>query len=310
MSDFDFSSVIKKRLEKMKYYLNQIGKHGLDWSWWYFQFTNQILPLYYKRKIDNDGIYIMNRAWNNLIILDACRYDAFKYKFEKEAAFFKNYKFSFEKVYSRGSNTPEFLLENFAGGRYEDVIYITANPYVYTLLPRNTFFKVIHLWRTNWDENLGTVHPETVAKKAVEIHYTYPDKRLIIHFMQPHPPFIGKYRKSGNLFCSIALKEGLIEAIKAYLSNLDLVFSYIKPLIEKLDGITVVTSDHGEAWGELAPPFIIPIYGHPRGIRIPSIREVPWLTIYKEKTSQAFKEMKLKRSIKALKHRLKGKVLR
>jgi hypothetical protein len=232
----------------------------------------------------------MNRSWDNLIILDACRYDVFKYKFEKETTFFKNYKFSLEKVYSRGSSTPEFLLENFAGGRYEDVIYITANPYVYTLLPRNTFFKVIHLWRTHWDED--------------------PGKRLIIHFMQPHPPFIGKYRKSGNLFCSIALKEGLIEAIKAYLSNLDLVFSCIKPLIEKLDGITVVTSDHGEAWGELAPPFIIPIYGHPRGIRIPSIREVPWLTIYKEKTSQAFKEMKLERSIKALKHRLKGKALR
>jgi hypothetical protein len=232
----------------------------------------------------------MNRSWDNLIILDACRYDVFKYKFEKETTFFKNYKFSLEKVYSRGSSTPEFLLENFAGGRYEDVIYITANPYVYTLLPRNTFFKVIHLWKTNWDKSLGTVHPEIVAKEALRIHYTYPSKKLIIHFMQPHPPFIGKYKKSGSSFYSIALKKGLVEFIKAYLSNLDLVFFYLKLLIEKLNGIIVVTSDHGEAWGESASPFIIPIYGHPRSIRIPSIREVPWLTIYKEKASRAFKK--------------------
>jgi len=284
MLNLDLFRESKRKLEGIKYFMDQLGRHGLDWTWWYFQFTNRVLSLYYRGKT-NTGIYIMERPWDNLIILDACRYDAFKYKFEKEKAFFKDFKVSLEKVYSRGSCTSEFLLENFAGKQYKDVIYITANPYVYTLLPRSTFFKVIHLWRTHWDDSLGTVHPQYVFKKALEIHRIYPNKRLIIHFMQPHPPFIGKYRKNGSLFCSIALKEGLVEAIKAYLSNLDLVFSYTKLLVKMLDGITVITSDHGEAWGEFALPFTIPVYGHPSFIRIPSIREVPWLTIYKTRAT-------------------------
>jgi len=298
----------KRGLEKIKYFIDQIGKCGMDWTWWYFQFTNHFLSLYYNKRKDNNGIRIMDKIWDNLIILDACRYDAFEHKFNKEKVFFKEFRFSFEKICSRGSCTPEFLLENFAGRQYKDVVYITANPYVYTLLPKNTFFKVFHLWRSHWNDNLETVHPEDVARKAVEIHYMYPNKRLIIHFMQPHPPFIGKYRREGNNFCSIALRDGLIEIIKAYLSNLDLVFQYVKFLVDKLDGTIIITSDHGEAWGETAHPFFIPVYGHLRSARIPALIEVPWLTIYKEKEVQRVPErLKLKRSIEALRLRLLSK---
>ena len=296
-----FEGPTKKGLELIKYYLRQIGISGLDWTWWYYQFTNHILSLFYKRK--NDGIYIMDRIWDHLIILDACRYDVFRYKFEREKDFFKNYSYSLEKVYSRGSSTPEFLVENFSGRCLRDVIYVAANPYVYTLLPRNTFFKVVHVWRTHWDEKLGVVHPEAVAKKALEVHSEYPNKKLIIHFMQPHSPYIGKYRKRES-FISIALKEGLDEAMKAYLSNLDLVFPYVKLLIEKLDGIIVVTSDHGEAWGERAC-YLFPIYGHPKYIKIPSLREVPWLTIYKEHIYEHLEREKLKRTVERVKYRVK-----
>jgi hypothetical protein len=121
--------------------------------------------------------------------------------------------------------------------------------------------------------------------------------------MQPHSPFIGKYRKRGG-FSTVALKEGLDEAVKAYLSNLDLVFPYVKLLIEKLDGIIAVTSDHGEAWGERAY-YLFPIYGHPKYIKIPSLREVPWLTIYKEHIYEHLEREKLKRTVERVKYRVK-----
>jgi hypothetical protein len=62
-------------------------------------------------------------------------------------------------------------------------------------------------------------------------------------------------------------------------------WKFIAYIVKMLDGITVITSDHGEAWGEFALPFTIPVYGHPSFIRIPSIREVPWLTIYKTRAT-------------------------
>ncbi|MBU4124416.1 MAG: hypothetical protein KKI14_03060, partial [Nanoarchaeota archaeon] len=41
-----------------------------------------------------------------------------------------------------------------------------------------------------------TIPPETVNKEAILTIKEYPDKRIIIHYLQPHDPFIGEnYRK-------------------------------------------------------------------------------------------------------------------
>jgi len=70
------------------------------------------------------------------------------------------------------------------------------------------------------------------------------------------------------------------EIMKAYIANLPSVLYYAKKLTEILPGKIVVTSDHGEAFGEasskLAP---IRVYGHPSRIHISSLTQVPYLMV-------------------------------
>jgi len=253
----------------LKYIIEQFSKGHRDWKWYYFQFTNQILPKYYSSK-SNNGIYVWKYKWDNLIILDACRYDFFQNMMEPCEILGK-----LEKRISRGSSTYDFLLENFSRGNFSDIVYVTGNPYV-DYLVKNAFYKTVSVWKDSWDEVLGTVLPDQIVKSAIKSKLTWPSKRVIVHFMQPHSPFVGSYRKEGN-FWQIALEEGLNEAVKAYKSNLEYVLPYVKRLLRVLPGVTVVTSDHGEAMGERATPLRIPIYGHPKCVRISPLIEVPWL---------------------------------
>jgi len=47
-------------------------------------------------------------------------------------------------------------------------------------------------------------------------------------------------------------------------------------LLDELDGKSVVTSDHGNLFGERLWPIPIRRYGHPRGLRHPALIDVPW----------------------------------
>ncbi|MHA1617033.1 MAG: hypothetical protein ACTSX9_07000 [Candidatus Njordarchaeales archaeon] len=274
-----FGGATKRGISKLKYYLSQLKAHWKDWTWYYFQFENHILPLFYKHR-RNQGLYIIDQKWDNLIILDACRYDVFE-KYVNHLCV----EGELRKVISRGSSTTEFLKENFSGRKFLDTIYVTANPYVSIML-KGVFYKIIDVWRDYWDDELGTVPPEPVTKVALEIKSLYPEKRLIVHYMQPHSPFIGEYRVKGS-FVEVALKHGREVVMKAYESNLRLVLPYIRYLLDKLDGITVVTSDHGNACGEKVLK-IFPIYGHPTGVHIPALVEVPWFVV-KSKRSHKYK---------------------
>lgn len=224
----------------------------------------------------NEGVFIMEEDWDNLIILDACRYDLFLQTNWIEG--------KLEKKISRGSHTKMFLRENFKGV-YLDTIYVSANPFIFE--KRNSFYKIFYFAPKEEIEKYGTVSPETLAKEASKINKEYPDKRLIIHFNQPHYPFIGKIKllyseiKGKNPFYLLA--EGKIDKEifwQVYKENLKRVLEVVEELLKELQGKTVITSDHGESFGDFAKPFPIRIWGH-SGPRIKSLIEVPWLVIEK-----------------------------
>ncbi|RLF02792.1 MAG: hypothetical protein DRJ59_02620 [Thermoprotei archaeon] len=76
------------------------------------------------------------------------------------------------------------------------------------------------------------------------------------------------------------MRQNFSEVLRAYMVNLFLVLHYVKKLTEILLGKIVVTSDHGEAFGEpLSRLLPLPVYGHPSRIRIPSLTQVPYLEI-------------------------------
>jgi len=97
-----------------------------------------------------------------------------------------------EKRQSMQSGTPGFLSENFFDNKqFHDIVYVTGNPYVNTNLPDETFHAVESVWKDGWDNDLQTIHPATMANRAMKVAEDYPNKRIIIHFLQPHTPFVG-----------------------------------------------------------------------------------------------------------------------
>lgn len=259
----------------------------------------KLISLLYKK---NKGDYILDEKWDNLIILDACRYDFFE-------KFLQRWKLPgvLEQRNSRGSHTKSFLTENFKNQSYNDIIYITANPYV-DIMVREKFCKVISVWIDGWSKKYHTVLPETTYQYTLKTIKEQTGKKLIIHFMQPHYPYIDlnveiktletlresaqnkkltldedfnkKQRK--EKFCSLysyyVYKMFDIDThIRGYWRNLEVSFPYIKKLLKKLPGKTIITADHGEAFGEFIHPFIpIKYYGHRESVRIPILTKVPW----------------------------------
>lgn len=246
--------------------------------------------------------HVLEEDWDNLIILDACRYDQFKDLNEIQG--------TLEERNSKGSATPEFLRKNFGGEICHDTVYVTANPMYQTENLGKVFFDVIDVWESDWNSDKKTVLPSDVAKKGREAHETYPGKRLIIHFMQPHYPFIGEsskhvgdhagwertYRKvqgggavHDDLTVWELLRRGEVgegEVWRAYNENLELVLQEVSEIIKQFSGKTVITSDHGNLVGEKLVPFGKPMYGHPTNFFTEELRKVPWLIVDADERKQ------------------------
>lgn len=134
-------------------------------------------------------IKIMKEGWDYLIILDACRYDYFEQIWEKYLTGVLT------KRTSVGSSTLKWRDNSFKE-YYEDTIYISSNPYINSIMPMKGFlgseyfYKVYDTWQYGWDENRGTVLPETVTNVAIDVVKSHKDKRVIIHYLQPHAPYL------------------------------------------------------------------------------------------------------------------------
>lgn len=238
---------------------------------------------------------IMAEDWDNLLLLDACRYDVFKAR--------NGIAGDLEQRVSKGSNTGEFFEKNFRGSQHHDTVYVTANPVPRveewcSVDPDTIFYDTVDIWKDHWNENVNTVRPEPVADSIRSVQAEHPHKRILGHFLQPHQPFIGDigqeieehgmraYEKLGEGASGSGkqiwerLERGELSTNrvwKAYVENLDLVLPHVQNLCDDLIGKTVVTSDHGNLFGECAWPFPVRKYGHPRGIHTKRLVKVPWL---------------------------------
>ncbi len=258
-------------------------------------------------------MYPMEESWDVLIVLDACRYDYFE-------KVYRDYipSGNLTKRISPGSWTPEWAARAFTD-YYEDCVYISANPFIsYTrklgfnglrwrFRASDHFLKVFEVWKTHWDDDLGTVRPEAVNRMALEALHQYPDKRLILHYLQPHYPYLTlpefkttatavrimswiikkmTYKVLGSTIGaklaylipggeeSVAKKAGSEVLLRAYEKNLRIVLESVADLSKYFQGKIVITADHGELLGEEGK------YGHPEGYRtLPVQIEIPWLEL-------------------------------
>ena len=235
----------------------------------------------------SEGVDIMSKKWDTLILLDACRFDIF-------SDLASDLPGDLTKLESKASATTQFLRANFADRELHDTVYITSNPQLYRIQDRTDgaapinvqFHDQVEVWQNNWHDEHGTVMPEPLTEAALDAAEKYPHKRLIIHYLQPHSPYIGEtgMKKIPTEYTNLwgAFRRGEVDidlgtAKKAYRENVELVLPHVTRLLSELDGKTVVTADHGELLGERDSPIPIRRFGHPAHTNHPKLINVPWL---------------------------------
>lgn len=221
--------------------------------------------------------------WDVLIILDACRYDTF------EQVYPKWLKGTLTKVKSFASTTHLWLSQTWP--LYYDYVYVSANPYInsqgvpiHKYIAKDHFHKIINVWNFGWSEKLGTVPPINVNKAVLEVRT---EKRMIIHYAQPHQPYIGRsgaFTRSNIPFRAKILHQpinrihqgstGKLLPYQAYVETLDLALQRVSELVPHLDGKIIISADHGEMFGEIRGKT-----GHPPRVNHKVLREVPWFEV-------------------------------
>lgn len=260
-----------------------------NYQHWRRQFINTVVTLIHEYYFTDSSHNILTGDWDNLVILDACRADSFETVAPIDT--FDEYR----TIQSVGSQTGEWAQTAFQNHEFGDMVYITANPYV-SQHASGSVHELIELWRTEFDDEVKTVKPEAVKQATLIASRKYPHKRIVSHFMQPHHPFIQHAKtlefsnwdvdKAANSTTIErphdpfeAVEMGLISLARvqqAYQANLEYVLESVTDLIAELRGRTVVTSDHGNLFGEVAWPVPLRVYGHPAGIRSPELVTVPY----------------------------------
>lgn len=226
-----------------------------------------------------DGIDIPSADWDTLIILDACRADLFESVANLDR--FNTYK----EVISKESSTDEWLNQNFAD--HNDIVYVAGMGQPSKHKPKS-FVELIEPWR---DDDYGSSKdPEIVTEAAIKAHKKYPNKRIIVHYLQPHTPFINNpeliyssdsssvYEDEPDTVWE-ALGQGLVkqqDVWQAYQENLERVLPEVYRLLGDITGRVVVSADHGNLFGERTFPVPVKVHGHPPGIRNKSLVTVPW----------------------------------
>lgn len=139
------------------------------------------------------------------------------------------------------------------------------------------FHAFLEPWRRTPDDVLVTP-PELTAETAKDAAERFPEKRLLVHFFQPHfPPtesvgWCDDETTSELQHVWEGVRRGVFddEAVwERYESNLSDVLEYVYELLDELDGRKVVSADHGNLFGERISPFPFTEYGHPDGVRHP-----------------------------------------
>jgi hypothetical protein len=284
-------------VEQVKWILNNPQKAKKFPQWLRSEYYDRAIKVNAAYSQDGpEGIDVMGQDWDNLLILDAARLDMLS----------SVSPLSPMPVVSKGSESWEFMSKNFVGRMLHDTVYISANPHTYWL-ENDVFHDVYNPLSTHWDGDTGTVHPEDMVSIAGKAQKEHPEKRLIVHFMQPHFPFLGESGEELDL--RMTQREGWFtppdgeekrrgpsgtnpwydaivmnntspqRIIEAYKENHEIAWAATDKLLDELSGLSVVTADHANLIGERLGPLPMPGYGHPRGFHHPDLVTVPWAEV-------------------------------
>lgn len=235
-------------------------------------------------RFSDRGDYVWSDDWDVLVVLDACRVDELTHLTGEF-----DYLSDVDTRWSVGGMTAEWMEKTFApefASEMRETGVVVANPFSEDQVSESDVAFLDEVWRYEWDDEVGTVHPDDVTAHAVHHHRERNPERMLVHYLQPHTPFVEwtkSHRLSKRNFDRDAEGEGdewtLVqagelsaeEAREAYRDNLRLVLESVGRLLRNVTAdVVAITADHGEFIGEWG------IYGHSKQIQRPALREVPW----------------------------------
>lgn len=248
------------------------------------------------------GTNIYEREWDLLIVLDACRLDALR-----EVAPEYDFIESVDAIWSVGSASHEWICKTFTNEHVEairETTLITTNPFIpqvfddrvfppkayaiplmwanWDVVEKEEFDYFLKIYRHDYEEQFVATPPNVVTDHAIDIARRRPVERMVLHYFQPHTPYIAAAFREGRAITDTeqdpwkAVRNGTAtrsEVWEMYLDNLRLVLDSIEVLLRNVDAERVViTADHGDLFGELGA------WGHPEGFVHPDLKKVPWAT--------------------------------
>jgi hypothetical protein len=229
------------------------------------------------------GENIYEKEWDILILLDCARVDMME-----EVADDYQFLTQIEDHPTLGTSSVEWMQTTFTGEYTKEMgntVYITANPNSDECLSSRGFQHLEEVWRDGWDSDIGTIPARSVTDRAIAFHRELNPQRMIIHYMQPHPPFVPRsdievtdvskpdMEKEKMNVAELHNDAGYTfdQLWEAHMQNLEYVLNDVELLLSNIDADRVIISaDHGQALGESG------VWGHPRSISLDVVRRVPW----------------------------------
>jgi len=183
--------------------------------------------------------------------------------------------------------------QTFTEERRSDIAetaYISGNPQTHPVFREwetgvnpNDFDIFEEVWKYAWNETLGTIEPDPITDRAIDVYRSNDVQRMIVHYMQPHFPaptrpdlgseiVLGEFGTEWESIWKDLKKRNVTKAEvwDAYEENLEYVLGSVEKLLSNIDAERVaITADHGNAVGEYG------YYGHGMN-NLQCVREVPW----------------------------------
>ncbi|WP_121743419.1 hypothetical protein [Natronorubrum halophilum] len=215
-----------------------------------------------------EGQHFLESKWDYCLVLDACRYDVFSEVYDEYL------EGTLEKRRSTGSSTPEWAYRTFDGDH--DIAYFSGNPFINDLgIPLNELkwgascdyewsaadhiSNVFDVWKSGWDDDLGTVPPESL-EEAFQSHSAAVERadRTVLHYMQPHAPYLsrGKGQKLKQIQKGIRRQEEAEKATDGGESALSSFGDTLRPKVESRLEDSELAQKAG-LWLELDPADLV-----------------------------------------------------
>jgi hypothetical protein len=231
------------------------------------------------------------RDWDVLVVLDGLRVDLARDVVDDEVA----------SVWSPASTSIDWINRHFADeyrDEWERTAYVTANPFAShdttdaksaDLHEKNIgYFDPVYERAFGDVDGITTTPPEAVTDAAIYAWRTADVDQMIVHYMQPHQPFIGRsdwesvYSNLENLAGEVnqggpdvwhRCRDGKLDrndVWNAYRDNLQWVLDDVESrLLRNVDARAALSADHGNGMGEWG------VWSHPPGSIAPAVRKVP-----------------------------------